>query len=101
MDKRLVGLLAALASMVSGIPKATADQAGNDLGDWASLEGYRWAKVDGEIVFCRSEIATGSHIPMSNCVDYQNLVDRWEQWKKVTTIRRPLPGALPSRAPVI
>jgi hypothetical protein len=102
---RRVSLIASAAFMLCGVSTTvTADQPSRpseNFGDWASAEGYKWAKADGKIVFCRREVATGSHISMNTCVNYQNLVARWVEWKKPTTMRGSLPPSLPGRAPAI
>jgi hypothetical protein len=108
MNKPLIGLLASGAFMLCGVSTTvTADQPSrpsDNLGDWASAEGYKWAKAHGEIVFCRREVVTGSHTSTNKCVNYQNLVARWEEWKNPTTMRGSLstpPSVQQGRAPGI
>ena len=90
MDKRIFGLLASTAFLLVG-PGAFAaepklESKYNSLADWAIGEGYGWRQVDGKIVFCRTVIITGSHIPHEGCLTPDQLVAQWQAWKTAPPI---------------
>jgi hypothetical protein len=91
MDKRIMGLLASAALMLSGASAFAEERTfhpDNSLADWAATEGYGWTKVDGNTVFCRPEVTIGTHIRKTECLNYQRLVARWEEWKR-PLLRKP------------
>ena len=92
MDKRLIWLFGSALLTFVGTAAGAEDRTKNakqeTLADWVVSEGYAWEKVDREILFCRVEIATGSHIRINRCIDQNQLETRWQASKSAL---RPLP----------
>jgi hypothetical protein len=83
MDKRIIGFLATAVLVLSASLAFAEDHAlhpNNSLADWAAAEGYGWTKVDEKIEFCHAAMTTGTHIRRDECVNYQQLIARWEAW---------------------
>jgi len=85
MDKRFIGFWVCAAMSLLGTTtfaeNRTMDNKFNSVADWAVSEGYGWMRVDGKVLFCRSEIPTGTHIRGYQCVNRDELAARWEAWK--------------------
>ena len=85
MDKPFIAFWVCAAMSLSGTTafaeNRTLDTKFNSVAEWAVNEGYGWMRVDGKVVFCRPEIATGTHIRGYQCVNQDQLVARWEAWK--------------------
>jgi hypothetical protein len=92
MDKRIIGLLASATLMLSGTSAFAGDRVfhpDNSLADWAAIEGYGWTEVDGNTVFCRPEVTIGTRISKTECLNYRQLIARWEESKR-PPLRRPV-----------
>lgn len=58
-------------------PKGTRDPA---LIAWAAEQGYEQRALDGQVVYCRAMIPTGSHIEETECITEKMLADRKYWW---------------------
>ncbi len=47
---------------------------------WASEQGYQQRAFEGQIVYCRAMIPTGSHIEETECITGKILADRKYWW---------------------
>jgi len=98
MNSRFNGLLAitalTLLGTVAGADDRTTDGKSDPFVNWVVREGYAWKNVAGVVLFCREQIATGSHIRISRCVDLDQLKASW-QASNTPVSRRPLSGPSP------
>ena len=47
---------------------------------WAAEQGYQQRAFDGQVVYCRALIPTGSHIEETECVTKKGLAERKYWW---------------------
>ena len=73
----VTGSCALLLAACAHQPKGTQDPT---LITWAAEQGYQQRAFEGQIVYCRAMIPTGSHIEETECITGKMLADRKYWW---------------------